>query len=277
MRTTGRLGEIMLTTTIDGLWVLQVLSGIEVLAPELGLRPHLPSVEAKQTALEHPVAAELRAAGAITEHFDVDEPVLEWLTVLARRDIGLLMYSQRAAGTETERVLLARFDRWWVALERCGLMVRIGAAGSATSETSAARLIESQIERLCGSRAAAPIRPVVLQTENLIAMTRDGGGLRALRCAADLDPDQWEALAMAADGRRCDMFSLVGLQSGVGSAAVTIHDTPRGRLLSEQVDRDGISWMVLAPGSPATVATAVNAMMRRLPASEHWHSHRKVV
>ena len=35
----------MLTTTIDGLWVLQVLTGIEVLAPEMGLRPILPSVE----------------------------------------------------------------------------------------------------------------------------------------------------------------------------------------------------------------------------------------
>ena len=35
----------MLTTTIDGLWVLQILAGIEVLAPELGLRPILPSFE----------------------------------------------------------------------------------------------------------------------------------------------------------------------------------------------------------------------------------------
>ncbi|HOB50942.1 MAG TPA: ESX secretion-associated protein EspG, partial [Mycobacterium sp.] len=35
----------MLTTSIDGLWVLQVLTGIEVVAPELGLRPHLPSIE----------------------------------------------------------------------------------------------------------------------------------------------------------------------------------------------------------------------------------------
>ena len=38
-------GAIVLTTTLDGLWVLQVLSGIESLAPELGLRPVLPSAE----------------------------------------------------------------------------------------------------------------------------------------------------------------------------------------------------------------------------------------
>ena len=41
----------MLTTTVDGLWVLQVLSGIEVMAPELGLRPHLPSVESAESML----------------------------------------------------------------------------------------------------------------------------------------------------------------------------------------------------------------------------------
>ena len=55
-------GAIVLTTTLDGLWVLQVLSGIESLAPELGLRPVLPSAEPRESALAHPIAAELQAA-----------------------------------------------------------------------------------------------------------------------------------------------------------------------------------------------------------------------
>lgn len=46
----------MLTTTIDGLWVLQILAGIEMLTPELALRPTLPDVETAQMALAHPVA-----------------------------------------------------------------------------------------------------------------------------------------------------------------------------------------------------------------------------
>ena len=82
----------MLTTTIDGLWVLQVLAGIEVLAPELGLRPILPSFETAQMALRHPIAAELRAEGVIDEAGTVDTVVVEWLTVLARRDIALLIH-----------------------------------------------------------------------------------------------------------------------------------------------------------------------------------------
>ena len=55
----------MLTTTIDGLWVLQILAGIEAFAPELGLRPTMPRVETAQLALAHPVAAELREQGVI--------------------------------------------------------------------------------------------------------------------------------------------------------------------------------------------------------------------
>ncbi|WP_260860599.1 hypothetical protein [Mycobacterium tilburgii] len=38
----------MLTISLDGLWVLQVLTGVEVLAPEMGLLPHLPGVEPKR-------------------------------------------------------------------------------------------------------------------------------------------------------------------------------------------------------------------------------------
>ena len=35
--------------------------------------------------------------------------------------------------------------------------------------------------------------------------------------------------------------------------------------------------MIIAPGTSTNIATAVNRMMRRLPANEEWHSYRKVV
>ncbi|HET9874892.1 MAG TPA: ESX secretion-associated protein EspG, partial [Mycobacterium sp.] len=66
----------MLTTTVDGLWALQVLTGIETLAPELGLRTILPSVETKQLALASPIAAELRSAGVIDDSGVVDPTVV---------------------------------------------------------------------------------------------------------------------------------------------------------------------------------------------------------
>lgn len=277
----------MLTTTVDGLWVLQVLSGIEVLAPELGLRPHLPSVETEQMALAHPVAAELRAVGVITENGGVDAAVLEWLTVLSRRDVALLVYAQTPGHeADPDRVLLARFAQWWVALERSGIMVRISAIGTATSEGVAGMLINSQIERLCGEMAPASLRPVTLDVAELLGGVKDPAGLRAFLVDQGLDGDQITALTQAGDAQRSAQASVVAIQSGVaggparshiGPGAVTIIDTPQGRLVSEHLSRGGKSWMIIGPGSAGNIANAIQTMVRRLPAEDEWYSHRKVV
>lgn len=277
----------MLTTTLDGLWVLQVLSGIEVVAPELGLRPHLPSIETQQMALAHPVADELRAAGVITDAGAVDDAVLEWLTVLSRRDVALLVYAQTPAHeVEPERVLLARFAQWWVVLERNGILVRLSGVGTATSEESAGMLINAQIVRLCGEMKAASLRPVTLDVPELLAAVHDQASLRSFLLDQRFDGDQVTMLTLAADTDRSAQASVVAIQSGmaggparshIDQGAVTIIDTPQGRLVSEHVTRGGKSWMIVSPGSAANIASAVLKMVRRLPAEDEWFSHRKVV
>lgn len=275
----------MLTTTLDGLWVLQVLSGIEVLAPELGLRPHLPSVESPGVALAHPAAEELCEASVIDADGVVDPTVLEWLTVLSRRDSALLLYAQTPVA-EQEHVLLARFAQWWVSLERCGSRVRLSGAGIASTEQSAAQLINSQIERLCGQMAAAAIKPVTIEVEELVAAVRETGNLRAFLVDRRLDSEQVALLTLAADAELSARASVVGIQSGVpdgparqhiGPGTVTIIDTPRGRLVAEHVSRGGRPWMIVGPGSPGNLASAVLTMMRNLPAHDDWFSYRKVV
>ena len=276
------LGESVLTTTIDGLWLLQVLSGTEVLAPELGLRPYLPSVETTRMALDHPMAAELREAGVITAGGEVDSTVLDWLVVLSRRDVALLMYVQTPSH-DVDRVLLARFAQWWVALERCGTIVRLTGLGVATNEKSAAMLLRIEIERLCGTMGPATVRPATLDTAQLLKTVGAGEDLRPFLIASNLDGDQINTLMLAADPARSAQASLVALQSGVAgnpvidSGAVTIIDTPAGRLLTEWAIRDGKSWMIAGPGSATNIASAVATMMRRLPAQEAWYSYRKVI
>ena len=277
----------MLTTTLDGLWLLQVLSGIEVLAPELGLRPHLPSVETPQMALANPVADDLRAAGVIDAAGAVDQTVLEWLTVLSRRDVALLLYAQTPAGrAEPERVLVARFAQWWVSLERNGIQVRLSGAGTATSEYSAGLLINAQIDRLCGQMAPVALKPVTIDVAELLAGVRDRGNLRTFLVDRRFDSEQVGVLTLAADSERSAQASVVAIQSGVAggparshieAGAVTIVDTPQGRLVSEHVDRSGRSWMIVSPGSAANIASAVLTMMRSLPAQEPWYTYRKVV
>ncbi len=101
----------MLTTTVDGLWVLQAVTGVEQTCPELGLRPLLPRLDTPERALSHPVAAELAAVGALDESGNADPMIREWLTVLLRRDLGLLVYIS-VPGREPSRAAICRFANW---------------------------------------------------------------------------------------------------------------------------------------------------------------------
>jgi hypothetical protein len=277
----------VLTTTVDGLWALQVLTGIEVVAPELGLRPHLPSVEPKWLALDHPVTAELRGVGVIDESDDVDSTVVEWLTVLSRRDIALLMQFRIPGADEPARVLLARFAQWWVAMERSADLIRISGAGTASAEGTASAALNAQIERLCGTNSPAALRPVTLDADAMRTAVTSQETLRTFLESQGLEPDQLQMLVLAADPDRCAQASIVAMQSGVETgrptrthieqSVVAIIDTPEGRLVAEHVCAAGKKWMIIAPGTMSNVASAINHMVRRLPADQEWFSYRKVV
>jgi hypothetical protein len=278
----------MLTTSIDGLWVLQVLTRIEVLAPELGLRPILPSFETAQMALSHPIAAELRAAGVIDEAGAVDSVVVEWMTVLSRRDVALLIHVRNSdTGDQPAQALLARFAQWWVVMERSEELVRIGGAGTASAEGAANAVLIAQIERLCGTNPPAPLRPITLDAEALLSSVTSRETLQKFLADQQLDSDQLRMLMLSADPKRSTQSSIVALQSGVETgrptrthieqSVVTIIDCPEGRLVVEHVPSAGKKWMVIAPGTATNITAAVNQMVRRLPANEEWFSYRKVV
>ena len=92
---------------------------------------------------------------------------------------------------------------------------------------------------------------------------------------------------MAADAERSAQAGIVAVQSGLALAgptrahveqsAVTIIDTPEGRIVAEHEPSGGKKWMILAPGTTSNITAAVNRMMRRLPANDEWFSYRKVV
>ncbi|MCB0931221.1 MAG: ESX secretion-associated protein EspG [Mycobacterium sp.] len=276
----------MLTTTVDGLWVLQVLCGIETVAAELGLRPHFPRVEGPEVAVAHPEAEELRRAGVITDCGNVDSSVREWLTVLSRRDVAVGVFVQHPSGQfASDRVLFARFSCWWVALERCGSMVRLSAVGRAYDERTASMLLGAQIDRLCGQRAPARMDSLTIDVQELTSSVLDGETLQSYLIRHGLDVGQVAALTAAADSKRSRQVSIVAIQSGVTDAPAGIHvdpgvvtviDSPHGRLISEQLNRDGKTWMIVGPGSQSAMSSAVLAMLRRLPA-EDWFSHRRAV
>ncbi|UXA07144.1 ESX secretion-associated protein EspG [Mycobacterium sp. SMC-2] len=276
----------MLTTTVDGLWVLQAVAGVEQTCPELGLRPLLPRLDTPERALRHPVAADLKAAGALDEAGDVDPMIREWLTVLLRRDLGLLV-TITVPGREATRAAICRFASWWVVLERNGELVRLYPAGTASNESGASDLVVGQVERLCGVAEVAPLKPVTLDTEQLLASVRDAASLREFLLGQNLDVDQLQIVTMAADPARSAHATIVGLQAGVGpdemariavgDSTVSIIDTPAGRVCVENVTSGQRRYQILSPGSRSDIGGAVQRLIRRLPAGDEWYSYRRVV
>jgi hypothetical protein len=276
----------MLTTTVDGLWVLQAVTGIEQACPELGLRPLLPRLDTRERALSHPVAAELAAVGALDESGDADPMIREWLTVLLRRDLGLLVYIS-VPGREASRAAICRFANWWVVLERHGDLLRLYPAGTASDGTGAIDLVVGQVERLCGVAEAAPLRPVTVDIEELQKSVHDAAGLRSFLFDQSLDVDQLQIVTAAADPARSAQAAIVALQAGigpehlartvVGDSTVAIVDTPAGRVCVETVASGQRRYQVLSPGSRSDISGAVQRLIRRLPAGEEWYSYRRVV
>ena len=230
--------------------------------------------------------AELEQAGAIDRDGTVDPTIVEWLTVLSKRDVALLMYISTPADNGVVGVLLARFAQWWVAIERAEDLVRIGAAGTATAEGSAITVIRSQIERLLGDLEPAAIRPATIDAGELVARVKSPESLRAFLGEQRLEPEQTRALMLATDTTRSASASIVALQAGAEGApgrihvehgSVTIYDTPEGRLLVEHAPNGGRKWMIVSPGSVGNITTAINGMLRRLPARDEWFSHRRIV
>jgi hypothetical protein len=282
----------MLTTTLDGLWVLQAVTGIETLCPELGLRPLLPRLDTAERALQHPIAEELTAIGALDGQGESDPMIREWLTVIMRRDIAVMLqlnFPGRPYGDAQHmtRVSINRFASWWVVLERHDQEVRLYPAGSATDQAAAGDLVVGQIERLCGVTEAAPLRPVTLDTNELLERVRDSDSLRKYLAAQRLDVDQQQLVLMAADPEVSGQANIVAIQPGagpeelarmaIGDTAVLISDTPAGRVCVENVDNGGRRYQIVSPGSRADVANAILRLIRRLPAGADWHSHRRVV
>jgi len=276
----------VLTTTVDGLWVLQAVTGVEQLCPELGLRPLLPKLETPEFALRHPVVPDLVACGALDEAGNADPMIREWLTVLLRRDLGLLV-NIGVPGRDPTRAAICRFATWWVVLERHGDLVRLYPAGTASDEAAATELVVGQVERLCGVAEAAPLKPVTVDTEELLESVRDAASLRSFLLRQNLDVDQLHIVTMAADPARSAHANIVALQAGVGpettarftigDSTVAIVDTSAGRVCVEGVISGGRRYQVISPGSRSDIGAAVQRLIRNLPAGEEWYSYRRVV
>lgn len=275
-----------LTTSLDGLWALQVMCGVERVCPELGLRPHDPRTEPPQLAASLPVVSELVEQRAITADGDsafmVDKPIVDWLTVLSRREVALTMLIHQS-GQQSDlprRVALCRRGKWWVSLSVFDNdTVCMQPMGVATCADAAARLIEREISAVCGTCEPAAFKPLTVPTGRLRSC-RAVRDVQQLMIDAGADVDQLRAgLALSNSGTSAQA-SVCAFEQGqnalpvVSSHVVTIADTPLGRIMIKNITRDREQWTIIFPGISHRITIALRELLSTLPSRDDWYSVR---
>jgi hypothetical protein len=232
------------------------------------------------------VVKELIDCGAVALGDDgvaVDRPVVEWMTVISRREVALMMLIHQPAGSGGDlpiRVALSRFGQWWVSLARYDNgTVAIRPMGTATTRDAAAGLVCREVEAVCGANDAARFEPMTVATDRLLALAKNPAGLERTLIAEGATVDQLRAGLALADGGRAAQCAVVALQCGQGTPAVTdqvvtVGDTPCGRMMVKNVRRGGKRWTVLAPGARHFINTGIAELLSSLPAGDGWFSIR---
>jgi hypothetical protein len=279
-----------LTTTANGVWVLQALLGVETLPIALRLRPFIPSlfeesVLVQTTAGPIPLAqtaeyASLVAAGVIDSAGAVDDTVRDWMTVLGRAERQVVLVIRRpdpkTAGTQSptveERVLVVcRHRRWMAMAARDGDEVVIDAVGESDQPAGQVELICNTVLPGFGEAVAADVEGVNVPAELIYstlssAAPHGRGALAAALARLGLQPGLTEVLTAAA---RCDESAMAvvsvidsGVAEHVHPRVLTVADTEYGRVaITTSAGADGKEWMTIWPATVAGLRDELTTLL----------------
>jgi len=280
-----------LTTTPNGVWVLQALLGVETLPLALRLQPFIPSlyddalivsttagpVPVRNTAeyASHVAAAVIDAAGG------VDDTVRDWMTVLGRAERQVVLAIRRpdpqTAGAESptvqERVLVVcRHRRWMASAARDGEEVVIDAVGESDDPAEQVELICNALVPAFGHAEAADIEGVNLPAD-LMYSTLDGAaphGRDALIQALGrlgIQSPLTHVLSSVADFGDSAMAVVSIIDSGVSQQhhprILTVADTELGRVsITTTTSADGREWMTIWPTTMAGLRDDLTTLLK---------------
>ena len=261
-----------LTTTCEGLWVLQALCGVETLPSALLVRPFIAD---GGPPLGHPGIEVLREAGAIVGE-DVHPQIRVWLEALGSPDIELdCTITRRGADL---RVAIARRDGITVAATRHEDDITIENIGAVPSM----RALLARLLPVCGPEVApADFNPIMVSSADL--MEGMAGVMRGDHTPAvalgrlGLDPTQRRIVAAATQEPDMQMAIAVVRHDGsgdhVGIAAVAVIDTSEGRVVNGPVRGDnGAWWTMITPGNLDAGGRALDALLRTVGVTS-WTAH----
>jgi hypothetical protein len=273
-----------LTTTVEGVWALQAMLGIESMPTALRLKPYIPSVHqdlvVETTAGPLPLqqTAEylsLVQAGVIDTQGRVDDIVRDWMTVIGRADRQVMLVVRRPAGEIThgdgtttptvhERVLVVcRHKRWMAMVARDGDEMVVDAVGESDDPATQVALMSHTVLAAFGDAPAADIEGVNVPADLLqTAMERSAGQGREAMITAlgrlGLQPAQAEIVAAAArhDESAMAVVSVIdrGISTTVHDRVLTVADTEYGRVsMTTTLSPDGKKWMSIWPAHHAAL------------------------
>ena len=269
-----------LTTTPSGIWLLQVLLGVETMPSALNLRPFIPSIDAGPTAMtvagERPLTqtaeyVSLVAAGVIGPDGRVDDAVRDWMAVVGRPEREVLVVIRRPAPDGTAEVPLIQErtlsiccrDRWIAMIARSGDEVVLAPIGETPLAQQQAELIADTVLHAFGDAEPAAIEGVNVPTDKLrsalaAAQAQDRWAVGTALARLGLSPDQ---VATLVAGSRLDESAMAAVTVIDHGAARTVHpevlgvfDTDYGRFSQTQTTApDGSSWTSIWPATPGSL------------------------
>lgn len=270
-----------LSTTTEGLWLLQALCGVETLPAILVTRPFVADVGPPAS---HPGIDTLVQAGAILtgDHREVHPQIRQWLDTLGAPDLALGAMIERrdpAGGAPRHlRVAIARRAAMTVAATRHADDVTIETLGAVPN----LRALLARLLPLCGPPTApADFDTIMVPTPDLLdglaSVVRGDHTPKVALARLGLSAAQQRVLTAAADHPLMEM-SLGVIRhdtSGdhVGIAAVAVTDTVEGRVVTGPVRSDsGQWWTRIAPGTLAAGAAALTNLLGTVGVSD-WYGH----
>jgi hypothetical protein len=268
----------VLTTSVECVWALQALVGVERMPTTLHLKPFIPSAHGdlivETTEGRRPLAStaqyhSLVAAGVIDERGQVDAAVRDWMTVLGRPDREVVLTIRRPdqpATAETgptvhERTMVVcRHGRFLAMAARDGDEMVIGGVGESADPSRQIELICQMLVPAFGDHPPAEFGGLNVPRD-LIQMAVDTAGpgpegiAEALR-RVGLGP--WEVeVVLAATRLDQSAMAVVAIVDHCPEICphprvLTVADTDYGRIsFTTTTGADGKEWLSIFPTTPS--------------------------
>jgi hypothetical protein len=268
----------MLTTSVECVWALQALVGVEQMPTTLHLKPYIPSAHGdlivETTQGRRPLSStaqyhSLVQAGVIDDNGQVDTAVRDWMTVLGRPDREVALIIRRPdqpATAETgptvhERTMVVcRRSRFLAMAARDGDEMVIGGVGETDEPSRQIELICQMLVPAFGDHPPADIDGINVPTDVLqMAMDTAGRSDEAMSEAlrrVGLGPWEVEVVqaAMRLDSSAMAVVAIVDHCPEIRphSKVLTVADTEYGRIsFTTTTGADGKEWLSIFPTTPS--------------------------